>query len=683
MTGLALLTALVWTFIARHMWDYRRECRPRSRFFRMLPVAASLVAIDFYLLTAWALVPGRLAAGPFELMTVGGVQEPFWLATLAVLRHLCCYLPVPERVPSRRWLAVNYGIATVSALAGGALWLGAASPIESVLAHRLYEIGFAVLGLLCLWELGRIARPGPAGPDHAGVVRRSDVTILKLGVLGAFVAAPLAGLTLGWGSAVVAYNVVLGMTIAAPFALRVLGVLVPDLIAAVMLLAGCAVVLAVHRAALAQTPPEWRPLVEVGVVLGLGALALPGQRWLRARIEEVVLRRTLHQYSGLQAFLRTLSPELGVVECARRALVELVRLRQVRGGAIILHDGTVIATGAFDAAPLAAVWPRGAAADALPARSFGSEELRELPEPLRDALVTAGVGLGTLPLLSPRRRWGHLFLATSTLGEAFHREDVDTLMGFAAQLAGILESADLLARAVAVERSLAHREKLAAVGELAARVAHEIRNPVTAARSLAQLLVSDPQAAHNAEHATLILGELDRVERQVAALLRFTRREEFRFAPIDLGAVVQETAAAFRHRLEGAGVVLRVAVTEGVVVHGDAEKLRHVLVNLVENAIDALEDGGGARELSLAVATTSGAAVVRVEDTGVGVPPEALAHLFEPFFSLKDKGTGLGLAIALRTVEAHGGRIEVMSRVGGGTVMRILLPLPTVRAASA
>src|SRR5262249_3057912 len=160
---------------------------------------------------------------------------------------------------------------------------------------------------------------------------------------------------------------------------------------------------------------------------------------------------------------------------------------------------------------------------------------------------------------------------------------------FAAQLALVLNSADLLARAIAVERSLAHAEKLAAVGETAARIAHEIRNPVTAARSLAQQLARDPAAPANVEHAGLILAELAGVERQVATLLRFSRRDEFRFEAVDLGDLATTTVERFRGRCEAAGVALDIDARAGVIARADREKLRQVLLNLVDNALDALD----------------------------------------------------------------------------------------------
>jgi signal transduction histidine kinase len=321
--------------------------------------------------------------------------------------------------------------------------------------------------------------------------------------------------------------------------------------------------------------------------------------------------------------------------------------------------------------PLARIRPTGAAADALPARAFIAVWLNDAR--LREALIEADV-VAVVPVRSPRQPWGHLFISTDLLGWAKGAEALETLESFAARLALVLDAAELLARAVAVERSLAHAEKLAAIGETAARVVHEIRNPVTAARSLAQQLRREPTSPLNAEHADLIVTELERVERQVGALLRFARREEFRYETLDAGELVRATAESFRPRLKEAGIEVAVAAADGVLVRADREKVRQVLVNLIENAIDALAEGGE-RRLSLAVSGANGTATLRVADTGPGVPADALPHLFEPFFSLKAHGTGLGLAIARRTIEAHGGRIEATNPPAGGMAFRIELPL--------
>src|SRR5438477_225694 len=291
---------------------------------------------------------------------------------------------------------------------------------------------------------------------------------------------------------------------------------------------------------------------------------------------------------------------------------------------------------------------------------------------LRGALTEADV-VAIIPVVSPRRLWGHVLVRTDLLGASFSDEDDQALDAVADQLALLLDGAELLARTRAVERSLAHAEQLAAIGELAARIAHEIRNPITAARSLAQQLVQE-ESAFGEEHR-LILAELERVEKQVAALLRFARREEFRFEGVDLGELARATVAGFRTRLEAAGVGVELELADGVTAHADREKMRQVLINLIENALDALATSPAPRRVGIGVGTANGSALLRVTDSGPGVPADVLPHLFEPFYSRKEAGTGLGLAIAKRTVDAHGGRIELASQADAGMTVHIELPL--------
>jgi signal transduction histidine kinase len=184
----------------------------------------------------------------------------------------------------------------------------------------------------------------------------------------------------------------------------------------------------------------------------------------------------------------------------------------------------------------------------------------------------------------------------------------------------------------------------------------------------------EPGSPFGAEHG-VILTELGRVERQVTALLRFARRDELQFAPVDLGALARTTVESFRPRLEAAAIGIELEAPEGIVARADHEKIRQVLVNLIDNALDVLADAPQPRHLTVNVGSANGTASLRVTDSGPGVSADALPHLFEPFFSLKPSGTGLGLAIAKRTVDAHGGRIAATSPSGAGMTFQIELPL--------
>jgi signal transduction histidine kinase len=675
--ALYAVPAVVWAAIAWRQWSYVRLHRPRSLGFRMLPVVGAAFTVHYALLVALTLAPLGLHDDPSRAVEspIALAWEVSLLVVIALLRHVLTLLPIPERRPSAGWLVGNYGLAAAAASADAWIRLApSAAPAQQLAAHRLFEASFTFLMVLLLVELWRSARPGVWGPEHAGDIRRPDLLLAAAGVVATAAIMPLFVEVNARGIGHVVYEVVLGLAIAAPFALRMVPVVVTQVTVTLALLGTAAAVLEGRGWWIARAGSAWRPLVDVATVLALAAVFVPGRAWLRATVDRLLLRRNEREQPALLAFLHTLSPEVGIQECCRLALAELVRIRRIPGAAILLRDGQPIVHGAFDVAPLLAAWPREAAADALEPRSFGSAELRELPAGVREALTRADVGLGTRAIRSPRRRWGHLFLRTGLLRGTFDEPDVVALTAFSDQLALLLDGADLLARAVAVERSLAHAEKLAAVGELAARIAHEIRNPVTAARSLAQQLAREPGAPFQ-EELGIILAELERVERQVASLLRFARRDELHVAPVDLAELVRGALTSLRPRLDAASIELALDLRAGVLARADGEKLRQVLINLLENALDALGGVESPRRISVDVVGVNGHATLALGDSGPGVPPDALPRLFEPFFSLKPDGTGLGLAIAKRTVEAHGGRITAAPGPHGGLLIEVELPL--------
>jgi signal transduction histidine kinase len=678
--GITLLhgfVALVWAVLAHHQWGVVRTRLPAVGTFRIFPVLAGLGAFYFALMTLGRLLGPHPGAATARVLAA--LLTLTMVAVAPMLRHLTTGIPLAfgAAQPARAWLARNYGSAV---LAGGAVVVFVAAP--GMAAERAFLLAgtaataylLAMTALAAVEMRGRVRRGPLRLATLLGQLQTSDALVLGailvlLVVL--LVRGLLFGARLGPGSNLAIAAI--GLLGAAAFTLRALD-FVPRQVATALVALGAAVALygGGHALATTMATPSARRLVHVVVVVALVVVLGPGLEAMRAAVDRVVLRPGRRSREELQAFLHSLSPELGVGECCRRALAEVARVMHLSAAAVLFTDDEApVVHGSFRLEPLARVWPRGAAADRLPRRAFGWAWLPELR--LREAVAEADV-VAIVPIRSPRCAWGHLFLSTGLLGQAKGEEQLVVLEGFADEFARVLDGAELLARALAVERSLAHAEKLAAVGELAARVAHEIRNPVTAARSLAQQLAREPGSPFTAEHA-LILAELERVERQIAALLRFARREEFHFAPVDLGALVASAVAAFRPRLEAHEVALEVAVADGVVARGDAEKLRQVVVNLLDNALDALgTTSQGPRRVRLRVARADGAARLEVSDNGPGVAAEALPHLFEPFFSRKPHGTGLGLAIARRTAEAHGGRITVESVPGEGTTFTITLP---------
>ncbi len=198
--------------------------------------------------------------------------------------------------------------------------------------------------------------------------------------------------------------------------------------------------------------------------------------------------------------------------------------------------------------------------------------------------------------------------------------------------------------------------------ELSASIAHEIRNPVTAAKSLVQQMGEDPASRENVTYARVALEELDRVERSISHLLRFARDEELRLSELALPEVLHSAFDTLRERILQLGVRVRFEPESAGAIRGDAEKLRRVWINLIGNALDALEEAGTRNpELQIELGENLAGSEIwlRVRDNGPGVPEELRRRIWSPFYTSKATGTGLGLALAKKVVEAHGGSIEL------------------------
>jgi len=261
---------------------------------------------------------------------------------------------------------------------------------------------------------------------------------------------------------------------------------------------------------------------------------------------------------------------------------------------------------------------------------------------------------------------------------AFDPDDIDVFRQLAIGAARVIESSQ------AYER-VKERDRLAALGEMAAGLAHEIRNPLGAIKGAAQLVITaDGKTASPTEvqeFLAIIVEEANRLNNVVTRFLDYARPER----PgregadrLDLNTVVRRTEQLLRQDLPRS-VELRVRLDDALPeIAGDPESLLQVFLNLGQNALQAMPDGG-----TLELLTTRRRrsrlgygqfCEVRFRDTGVGIPRDRLKKLFIPFYTTKQKGTGLGLAISHRIINQHGGTIEVRSTIGQGSTFSVFLP---------
>jgi signal transduction histidine kinase len=236
-------------------------------------------------------------------------------------------------------------------------------------------------------------------------------------------------------------------------------------------------------------------------------------------------------------------------------------------------------------------------------------------------------------------------------------------------------------RLVESEDIIARQEKLASLGVLAAGVAHEIRNPLTAikARLFTQRKQLMPGSAA-AEDAEVISGEIHRLERIVRDFLAFARPGAPELSQVKAGPLLHSVQTLLQPQLDRDSVHLSVSTVEDLEVQADPAQLKQVLINLVQNAADASGPNGrvhlGARSAVQRLRNvTTPVVILEVSDSGPGIPADIQGRLFDPFFTTKENGTGLGLAIALRIVERHGGALEFQTQPGRGTVFGVVLPV--------
>ncbi len=355
--------------------------------------------------------------------------------------------------------------------------------------------------------------------------------------------------------------------------------------------------------------------------------------------------------------------------------------RQLIGKALFCHSGEAPIT---VTQPLEAVAPLFRQVIAEERSVFfndipeGKEGLEGLDPRLRARALMA------IPVVAREEVLGMMVLIDRREPRRFNQELLGQAEIFARQAAISLETAGLFQElrmayeiVKATQVSLVESEKLASLGEMAAGIAHEIRNPLGAiANCLGVFRNGSFPPEELAELLDIMEREVDRMNQIVSDTLSFARSRVTQRRPVALPSVVQETLRGFSEKDRGGVVITCDLAPELPLLEGDPHQLQQMTWNLVMNALQAL---GGAGSLCIRTFREDGWVVLRIEDTGPGIPMAVRGRMFDPFYSTKPDGTGLGLAIVRRIVKEHGGDIAVESRVGTGTQVLVRLPIGAPR----
>lgn len=225
-----------------------------------------------------------------------------------------------------------------------------------------------------------------------------------------------------------------------------------------------------------------------------------------------------------------------------------------------------------------------------------------------------------------------------------------------------------------LEAELKHKETLAAIGELSANMAHEIRNPLASLKGSIEMLKEGTLTKDHSEKLMKIaLSEMDRLNKIITDFLTYSRPKEPEFFRFDLHAMLDEIIELIKSATMNTDTITIKKDFSGMnMIMADPQKLHQVFLNLGMNAIESMPAGG---EVAISTRNLKDAVLISVKDTGTGISRENLKDIFFPFFTTKDKGTGLGLAIAYRIIEGHNGKITVKSVPGQGTTFAVVLPV--------
>ena len=392
-------------------------------------------------------------------------------------------------------------------------------------------------------------------------------------------------------------------------------------------------------------------LVEALLILALALLAAPLRRWLAQRFHQLFEREA--------ALYKEIVSRIGAYAGQYKDLSDLLHFVEERTThALGLRKLQIFTTDS------SAAWVK----DVL--------QLSEANEwaPVEDEALLLDHGFKlAYPLRREDKVEGLLAVDGSSASlTADVRSVMDLLAG---QVAIAIDDSRLLEENLRLERELAERERLASLGRMAATVAHEIKNPLSAIKSIAQVMREDEQLNDEYERdLSLIVGETDRLSQSVTQLLSFARKESTAEQPLGVDELLQSVADLFRANAREQGIHLECEIRSDATLTGKCvSALRDAVSNLVLNALQATAGGG---QVKLMAQAANGELMISVEDSGAGVPADLRDSIWEPFFTTRQRGTGLGLAIVRKRVQEVGGSAVLdASRNGRGAVFQLRVPL--------
>jgi len=393
-------------------------------------------------------------------------------------------------------------------------------------------------------------------------------------------------------------------------------------------------------------------LVEALLILGLALFAAPFRSWLAKRFQKLFERET--------ALYKQIVARIGSYAGQYKDLLELLHFVEERTTEVLgLRRLKIFVAGEGTESWTNRILERS--------RQNGWTPVEDDP-----VLVEQGFKLA-FPLRRDEQVEG--VIAVDAAGPSLTPDARSVLGTLADQVAIAINDSRLKEENVRLERELAERERLAALGRMAATVAHEIKNPLSAIKSIAQVMREDENLNNEYDRdLSLIVGETDRLSQTVTQLLSFARKESANEQPLGTGELLRSVVDLFKANAREQGIALECEVKHEAQLSGKCvSALRDALSNLLLNALQATNTGG---KVLLSANIENTHLMISVEDTGPGIPTELREQIWEPFFTTRQRGTGLGLAIVRKRVQEVGGSASLGgSGNGRGALFHLRVPI--------
>jgi two-component system NtrC family sensor kinase len=422
---------------------------------------------------------------------------------------------------------------------------------------------------------------------------------------------------------------------------------------------------------------------------------------MRVRRSEQALRRRNRELAALIEINRMVTSSLDLEEVLEATMQGIREILHVEAGALILLDeesGELTyrkSLGPDAWRPTGSIQP----GEGLVGHVIASGEPKLVNDLERDPHFSGGRGDETPGMVPEAILCAPLTIRDRTIGAielinkldgSFEKQDLDLLIAMAASVAVAVDNANLYAElaefAEEVERSqakLVQAEKMAAIGRLAASLAHEVNNPLQAIHNSLHLTLHEGLGEErHREYLGMAQGEVERLIKIVQRMLDFYRPSRGGVEPVDVNQIVEKVLSLIQKRLEHGDIEVHTELTDDLpTVPIVSDQISQVILNLLINAVEAMPIGGRLW-LKTELSSEGENVLVRLRDSGPGMSAEQVNRLFEPFYTTKPGGTGLGMAISYGIIERHGGAIDVLSEPGQGTTFVVALPVNRVGGAA-